>query len=170
MRSVYLVALVLVCACGGAGTSTPTGPRATPFTLKSFDGDEVSLQTYLDSDNVVLLNFWATWCGPCAYELPHLERLYKEYRDRGFVVLGVSMDGAETRPRVPDFVVKYSLTYPVLLDEHSQVVNAYNPNMAAPHNVLIDRHGVIAWAKEGYLAGDEIQLEQQVEKAVRQQP
>src|SRR5262245_17624566 len=72
-----------------------TGARATDFTLRDVDGRTVHLSDYLGK-NVVLVNFWATWCAPCAGELPHLERLYETYKAKGFVVLSISMDGPES--------------------------------------------------------------------------
>lgn len=148
---------------GGGGTTTPTsepsgegvvqGAAATDFTLKDVDGQNVRLSDY--QGKVVLIDFWATWCVPCEAEIPHLEKLYGENKDKGFVVLGVSMDGPETLAQVSPFARKYNLSFPVLLDEETRVVGIYNPKRTAPLSVLIDRSGKIARVRSGYSAGDE---------------
>jgi peroxiredoxin len=142
----------------GAGSvakeAQTTGAAATDFTLRDLDGKNVRLSDYLQKD-VVLIDFWATWCVPCAAELPHLEKLYEDYKDRGFVVLGVAMDGPESVAQVGPFARRYNLQFPVLLDEETKVVNIYNPKRTAPLSVLIDRKGQIARIRSGYSAGDE---------------
>jgi peroxiredoxin len=149
-------------ACGaaqdaGAGAGA-TGGRAPDFTLNDLAGRRVHLSDYLGK-HVVLVNFWATWCQPCAGELPHLERLYRQYREQGLVVLGVAMDGPETVAQVGPWAQRYGLSFPVLLDEETRVVQQYNPKRAAPFNVMIGRDGAIAKTREGYSAGDEAELE-----------
>jgi peroxiredoxin len=137
-----------------AHQSTTLGARATDFTLRDTDGKTVQLSDYLGKD-VILLDFWATWCVPCQAELPHLQKLYGEQKDRGFVVLGIAMDGPESIAMVGTYARRYGLTFPVLLDEETKVVNVYNPKRTAPLSVLIDRRGQIARIRDGYSAGDE---------------
>jgi peroxiredoxin len=156
------LALALVaCATGGARSagsvateSHVIGAPATDFNLRDVDGKNVQLSDYLGK-NVVLLDFWATWCVPCGAELPHLEALYQEKKDKGLVVLGIAMDGPETVAQVGPFARRYNLSFPVLLDEETRVVGVYNPKRTAPLNVLIDRKGQIARVRSGYNAGDE---------------
>jgi len=169
-RFLSTVALVGICGCGpstqgtgvrsGAGAnavakeSLGTGAQATDFTLRDTDGRNVRLSDFLAKD-VVLIDFWATWCVPCEAELPHLETLFESYKDKGFVVLGVAMDGPETVAQVPTYARRYNLSFPVLLDEETKVVNIYNPKRTAPLSVLIDRKGQIARVREGFSSGDE---------------
>jgi len=115
---------------------------------------------------VVLLNFWATWCVPCAAELPHLEQLYGKYGARGFVVLAISMDGPESSAEVGPRARRYGLTFPVLVDEETRVVGTYNPKRAAPFTVFIDRNGNLAKTREGYHAGDEVAIEADIRDLV----
>ena len=168
MRSapaLLLVAVAAACGPGPAGAgprsassvaheSTGIGGQATDFTLRDVDGKTVQLSDYLGK-SVVLLDFWATWCVPCQAELPELEKIYQANKDRGFVVLGISMDGPETVAQVGSYVRRYNLQYPVLLDEETKVVNVYNPKRTAPLGVLIDRRGQIARVRDGYSSGDE---------------
>jgi thiol-disulfide isomerase/thioredoxin len=111
---------------------------------------------------VVLLDFWATWCDPCIAEMPHLQRLYEELRERGFVILAISMDGPETVAAVPTFVRQHGLTFPVLLDSETRVTNIYNPKLTAPLAILLDRNRRQARVRQGYVAGDELRLEEDV--------
>ena len=144
-----------------SATATQTSASAAPdFTLRDTAGRTVRLSDH--RGKVVLVNFWATWCVPCAAELPHLERMYKQYDDDGFVVLAISMDGPESSANVGPQAQRYGLTFPVLLDEETRVVAVYNPKRTAPFTVLIARDGAVAKTREGYHAGDEVTVEAEV--------
>ncbi|MCB9779179.1 MAG: TlpA family protein disulfide reductase [Alphaproteobacteria bacterium] len=112
---------------------------------------------------VVLLNFWATWCGPCMLELPHLQKMYDDLKDQGFVVLSVSTDDARDASKVKPLVKAKRLTFPVVLDKDTAVVSQYNPNKILPYTVLIDREGRIAARHQGYNPGDEVNIRAEVE-------
>jgi len=88
---------------------------------------------------VVLLNFWATWCDPCREEMPGLERLHRAYKDRGFVVLAISLD-AQGASVVSPFVKRFGLTFPIGLDPKMQIRETYGV-WAVPSTFLIDRKG-----------------------------
>lgn len=166
IRALLFAAALVALSCGGAQTTGgggASGARASDFALPDVEGRTVRLSDFLGK-KVVLINFWATWCAPCQGEMPHLERLYATYRDQGFVVLGVSMDGPESVANVAPMVRRLGLSYPVLLDEETRVVGMYNPKRAAPFNVLIARDGTIARTREGYSAGDEAEIEADVKR------
>lgn len=154
-------AVAVVAALGGCAStagsvareSLVAGAQASDFTLRDLDGKQVHLSDF--GGKVVLLDFWATWCAPCAAELPQLEALYERRMNDGFVVLGIAMDGPESVAQVVPFARRYQLTFPTLLDEETRVVNVYNPKRVAPMTVLIDKRGIIARVRNGYNAGDE---------------
>lgn len=168
------IALAAVCAffgagCGGASdgsgaksaTSTTTATSAQDFSGRDIDGKTVRLSDYLGKQ-VVLLDFWSTYCEPCKAEIPHLRRMYDAHKAKGFVVMGIAMDGPETVAEVPAFAKRNGMTFPVVLDEDSTIASIYNPKKSAPLTVLINKQGQIVRVHEGYNSGDEETLEKHV--------
>lgn len=118
---------------------------AKDFQLQTIDG-----RTYKLSDlrgKVVMINFWATWCGPCAKEMPHLVKMYEKYKQRGFEILAISVDSKQDRYKVPLFAEKHSLTFPVLYDQG--VAELYGVE-GYPTNIFIDRQGKVRFKQFGY--------------------
>lgn len=111
---------------------------APAFTVPSLNGTPASLSDY--KGKVILLNFWATWCFPCRQEMPHMETLWKRYKDKGFVVIGVSNDDKSKTKRVETFVKKVNLSFPILFDTESTVSDLYDVS-GIPVSYLIDRDG-----------------------------
>lgn len=98
----------LACACTGGAATQAAAPAPTPVSAK-----ELKRAIESNKGKVVLLNVWATWCGPCVEEMPDLVKLHAAYQDRGLVVLGVSMDEPEDSGKVNDFVIDKKVTFPV---------------------------------------------------------
>ncbi len=123
-------------------SSRPSGPNigspAPNFALKDLDGNMIYLEETLGK--VVLLNFWATWCGPCRVEMPFFERTYAEFKDEDFVVLAVDFD--EPIEAVRAFKEELNLNFPILLDPGGEVQRTYRV-LGYPTSVLIDREGLI---------------------------
>jgi peroxiredoxin len=140
------------------------GNNAPTFTLRDINKKEVSLEDY--KGKVVLVNFWATWCGPCQAEMPHLQKMYVELEDQGFVVLSISADNARDASKVKPLVKRNRYTFPVLLDTDSTVLNQYNPESVLPYNVLIGKDGNIIWQKASYAPGEEVELRAKVVEAL----
>lgn len=123
----------------------PTGGSAPDFKLPGLDGKPVALSDF--KGKVVLVNFWATWCGPCQEEIPDLIALQNKYKDKGFTVLGVSMDTAASKT-VADFVRDNKISYPILLSGGDAPAGYDVPGL--PSTVLVDRKGNLA---RSYLGG-----------------
>jgi peroxiredoxin len=114
-----------------------TAPEPAPeFSVPDLTGRLLRLSGF--RGQLVLLNFWATWCPPCRQEMPAMERLYQRYRDRGFTIVAVSLD--TNTVAVAPFVAQYELTFPIGLDPTSAVGEAYRVRVL-PKTILIDRGG-----------------------------
>ncbi len=151
---------------GGSGEDGPAsgGGSAPDFTLPALDGSTVHLSDY--KGKVVLIDFWSTTCDPCLAEMPHLVDLYKANKDKGFVVLAISLDGPESRAQVSSIVHDKEMIFPVLLDEETTVVAQYNPKRELPFSVVVGKDGSVAWKRAGYQPGSEAQISTAVEKAL----
>jgi peroxiredoxin len=165
-----------VIACGRpAAKQTPTsavlaaGTSAPDFSAVDIDGNPVSLSSHLGKD-VVLLDFCSTWCEPCIAELPHLRALYESNKERGFLVVAISLDGPETVQNVAGLARRNQLTFPMVIDGDARISSLYNPKRTAPVTVLIDRSGKIIAIREGYTSGDEEPLAVDVARALDEWP
>jgi peroxiredoxin len=140
----------------------PTG-FAPDFTLRAADGKNLRLQE--QRGQVVLVNFWATWCGPCKQEMPHLNRLYEKYRASGFVLLAVNID---EDPRLAvGTAQRMGLKFPVLLDGDKKVSKLYDLS-SMPSTVMIDRDGRVRHIHLGYREGLEDLYEKQIRELVKE--
>ncbi len=137
--------------------------EAPDFTLKSLECNNLRLAEY--RGQVVLINFWASWCGPCRQEMPLLDRLHHRYEDTGFTVLGVNVEG-DAKP-AQDIVDKTNVTFPVLIDQDQKVSELYDLE-AMPSTIVVDRDGVIRYIHLGYKPGDESKYVEVVKKLIRE--
>ena len=135
---------------------------APDFTLRSMGGPNLRLQE--QRGQVVMINFWATWCGPCRQEMPHLTRLYDKYRSAGFVMLGVNVD--DDARRATDLATQLGLKFPVLLDTDKAVSRLYELG-TMPASVLVDRNGRVRFVHNGYVAGYEDLYEKQIRELLK---
>ena len=114
----------------------PRAKRAEDFTVALVRGETLKLRE--QRGKAVMINFWATWCPPCREEMPAMERLYRRHRERGFVLLAVSVDTDASLVR--PFLEHHKLTFPVALDAKMELANTYGVR-ALPSSFLIDRNG-----------------------------
>lgn len=140
----------------------PAGP-APKFQLASMAGKPVSLDQY--KGQVVMLNFWASWCGPCRAEMPILEKLHAKYKPMGFTMIGVNVepDSAEAAK----WLKATPVTFPILFDTKSEVSKLYSVQ-SMPSTVIIDRKGNLRWLHRGYKPGDENEYLNQIRALVRE--
>jgi peroxiredoxin len=160
-----VVALAL-CALMVSVAAHPVGSSDSPemapdFTLKSLDGPNLRLAEL--RGQVVLINFWASWCGPCRQEMPILDRLHKRYADTGFAVLGVNVEGDEKPAR--ELLSKTAVSFPVLIDENQLVSEMYDLQ-AMPSTVVVDRDGMVRYVHRGYKPGDEAKYVEVVQQLI----
>jgi thiol-disulfide isomerase/thioredoxin len=145
-----------------AGAATVKGP-APNFTLKSMGGNNLKLSEM--TGNVVLINFWASWCGPCREEMPLLNALHKKYQPLGFTVLGVNVE--ENVDGARSFLKNVPVDFPILLDNTNEVSKRYKV-VAMPTTVVVDRDGNMRFLHEGYKPGDEKKYRQMIKKLIRE--
>jgi peroxiredoxin len=159
----HLIALAMLAAAGAAKAKAAPNAPAPDFTLRQIDGPNLRLGE--QRGRVVMVNFWATWCGPCRVELPHLDKLHAKYRSSGFMLLGVNIDDDPNAAKA--LAAKMGLKFPVLFDSEKKVVAAYDLN-AMPATVLIDRDGKVRHLHRGYKDGVEQLYEQQVRALLKE--
>jgi len=155
-------ALTAIVAASAAFAADSGGP-APAFTLTSLAGGQTTLSQY--KGQVVLVNFWATWCGPCQQEMPLLDQMYKKYKPAGFTLIGVNVDKEE--PAVKELLARKPVSFPVLLDPANQVSKAYHVD-EMPSSVIIDRKGDIRYVHRGYRPGDENDYQDRIRQLIRE--
>jgi len=152
-------------AAGAPAPSAPAQVAPPDFELSTVDGRSERLSEHLGKE-VVLLDFWATFCEPCLAGMPHLDALYRQHRAEGFVVLGIAIDGPDSVAQVKTAASKLGISFPILLDQETRVVALYNPKTSAPYSVLIGRDGRILKKQEGYTTGNAATVERDIEAAL----
>ena len=136
------------------------GKKAPDFSLENIDGDLVTLSENTGS-GPVLLSFWATWCKPCIEELPHLEKIYSDLKEKGLKVFAISVDGEKTAAKVEPFAKTKGMQIPVLLDPNGDVARAFYAK-DVPFTVLLNAAGDIVYTHSGYKLGDELQHREKI--------
>ena len=162
-----LVAYVVLIGLGTSGDAVAKvlaiGTVAPDFTLHSSLGKNLKLSEY--RGQVVMVNFWATWCAPCRQEMPELNRLYEKYQRVGFVLLGVNID--DNPKAAQELGKQLGVRFPVLFDSAKQVSGRYDID-AMPSTLLIDRSGTVRYLHRGYRRGVEKEYEEKIRELLRQ--
>ncbi len=138
-------------AASAAIAADPIGQPAPAFTLP-LRGGSTPLGLEKLRGQVVMVNFWASWCEPCRKEFPLLDQIYKKYKPVGFTLVGVNVE-----PEAKDaesFIAKTPVSFPILFDKDSAVSKLYHVS-GMPTTVLIDRKGVLRYVHRSYVPGDE---------------
>jgi cytochrome c biogenesis protein CcmG/thiol:disulfide interchange protein DsbE len=154
----YALAIFMLFAlwCGGekegkrveAGKMETEGKESVSFTLNTIYGEEFSLDKH--KGKVIIINFWATWCPPCRAEIPSFVKLYREYAERGLVIVGISLDqGGNVLGKVRSFAENYDINYPIVIG-NKDVVMKFGGIKAIPTTFVIDRDGKIVKKIVGY--------------------
>jgi peroxiredoxin len=153
-------AVVMAASAVSAGLKPSIAPD---FTLESHEGENIRLSEY--RGEVVLINFWASWCGPCRQEMSVLSELHDKYHALGFTVLGVNVE-ADTR-KARKLLQDLPVSFPVVFDSNSVVSKQYDV-VAMPSTVLVDRDGNMRYLHKGYKPGLEAVYQQQVRDLIRE--
>ena len=161
IRIAAIVAALGVSLPALAGASPPA--PAPAFTLASRAGQDVSLTQY--KGQVVMINFWASWCGPCRQEMPLLESIYKKYNKMGFTMLGVNVEPDSNAAN--DWLKATPVSFPILYDRDSKVSKLYDV-AGMPSTVIIDRGGKLRVLHRGYKPGDENEYLDSIRTLIRE--
>ena len=144
-------------------TTNAVSSAAPDFTLQSRDGESVSLAGL--RGQVVMINFWATWCGPCREEMPHLEALHQRYNALGFTLLGVNVE--ENSADAVAWLEETPVSFAILFDPENRVSELYDV-VAMPSTVLVDRQGNVRHLHHGYQTGYENEYQTQIRALLRE--
>lgn len=145
MKKYLIILIILICSNLSAAPPAPweagemVGKAAPAFTLNTISGKKISLSSF--KGHPMLLNFWATWCGPCKEEIPQMNQLYKKFKDKGFVILAVSID--EDDADVSDFMKDTPIDFIVLRDGAQKIARSSYKVFGYPFSFIIDRKGII---------------------------
>jgi peroxiredoxin len=144
--------------------ATQAGNAAAPaFMLPGKSGETIDLAKL--KGQVVMLNFWASWCGPCRTEMPLMDQIYKKYSPAGFTLLGVNVDTDSTDAQ--KFLSQVSVSFPIAYDRENKVSKLYDV-AAMPSTVFIDRKGNVRALHRGYKAGDEAEYLAQIRALIKE--
>ncbi len=163
MKYFKVLAVCLFMSLNVAQAATGIKVAAPDFTLPSSSGSNVRLSEL--KGEVILLNFWASWCGPCRVEMPSLNKLHNKYKSIGFKVIGVNVEESNTNAKV--FLKENKVSFPILWDKKNKVSKQYHVS-AMPTTVLIDRDGKIRYIHKGYQAGDEKIYKKVIKQLIRE--
>jgi peroxiredoxin len=139
------------------------GAAAPQFSLQARGGQNVSLAQY--KGQVVMLNFWASWCGPCRQEMPLLESIYKKYNKLGFTMLGVNVEPDSQAAN--EWLKATPVSFPILYDTESKVSKLYDV-AGMPTSVIIDRAGKVRMVHRSYRPGDENEYLDSIRALIRE--
>lgn len=144
-------------------SSEKSSGKAPNFTLKSREGKNIKLSEL--RGKVVMLNFWASWCGPCRQEMPLLEKIYKKYQRLGFTLLGVNVEQDSNAAK--NYLKDIKVSFPILFDTTNKTSKLYNVS-AMPTTIIIDRNGNMRFLHKGYKPGYENDYKKQIKELLRE--
>ncbi len=163
IKNLTLGLLITAFAATALASSDLEGKPAPDFALKSSTGENLRLSEF--RGDVVMINFWATWCGPCRQEMPLLDELYARYERVGFNLLGVNID--DDSRRAMQMIEELGVDFPVLFDARKEVSKLYKVD-AMPVTVLVDREGKVRHVHHGYKPGYEEKYLDQIRSLLRE--
>lgn len=152
-----VVAVLATVVAASAAYALDEGARAPEVGLSTLDGRPVRLADL--RGKVVLIDFWASWCGPCREEMPFLERMHRRYASRGLVIVGISVDNELENVR--GFLRRTSVSFPIVHDSRREVAGRYNPR-TMPSSYIIDRRGIVRVVHRGFRASDAATIEARI--------
>jgi len=156
MKTLIIIACVLFSDFG------LTAQTLTDFEFKDIENNT---RTYneLKGEKLTLIDFWATWCGPCNKAIPELNKIYSIYKKKGVEIIGINCDGPRSVSKVGPLSKSLQIQYPVLIDINSGLKSELNI-MGLPTLIIVNSKGKIVWIHEGFISGDEEIIISEIEK------
>ena len=161
-RFFLLLSVIALFYMGTTFAKEVSGP-APGFTLPDSQGNPVNLKDF--RGEVVMINFWASWCIPCRHEMPFLEKLYQRYKDLGFTIIGINVE--EDTQMAHTMLKKIPVSFPILFDQQNNVSKLYQVS-GMPTTILVDKKGNKRFEHKGYLPGVEETYKKQVKALIRE--
>ena len=162
ITALKIVAVFLLCLSSIAyAKDIKNRSVAYPLEGKDLTGEKVRLADL--KGNVVVVSFWATWCGPCKKELRFLNDLLETKGKQGFRVIAVSIDGPESTADIRSVIKRYRLKMPVIHDKEGSIIATWNPRATVPFSVFIDRRSRVAYSHVGFSKSEQYKLEKKID-------
>jgi len=155
--------LAALVALSWPAIATDGSPPAPEFTLADRAGGQLSLSRL--RGQVVMINFWASWCGPCRQEFPALDEMYRKYKPMGFTMVGINVESEKADAE--RFLGARPVSFPIVFDPDNKVSGSYGVS-AMPTTVLVDRQGRLRWQHRAYKPGDEAEYIEQIRAMLRE--
>jgi len=162
-RCLFLLSVAVAPVLATSVDQIHTGAPAPQFQLNSNNGKPLSLADL--KGRIVLVNFWASWCGPCRKEMPLLEQLNRQYRSKGVTLVGVNVEPDSAA--ATDWLKATPVSFPILFDVDSKVSKLYQVE-GMPNTVILDRKGNVQYIHRGYSAGAESEYLDQIRALIRE--
>lgn len=163
LKFLTICSVLLMMALSLNAHALSVGQASPDFTLPSSTGKNIRLQEL--RGQVVLINFWASWCGPCRQEMPLLEDIYKKYSKLGFTILGINVE--QDSSKAATYLRDVPVTFPILFDTQNTLSKLYDVN-AMPTTVIVDRSGKIRYIHAGYKPGYEETYKKQIKDLIKE--
>lgn len=158
-RIVPFVLAISMFTLSSSAFALEAGAKMPEIGLRTLDGKKVTVEAL--KGKVVVVDFWATWCGPCKEEMPILQKLYAKYGKQGLVILGVSVD--READNIKSFLGKLGVSFPVVHDGEHAVTDRYKPEKM-PSSYIVDREGVVKYVHAGFNASDAATFEKEIKE------
>jgi cytochrome c biogenesis protein CcmG, thiol:disulfide interchange protein DsbE len=167
MQKIIIAVILLFVGITFAQESTSKLEGLAPnFELEDLEGEYYELKDFL-SEGPVLISFWATWCKPCIQELKEYNKIYEEFKSKGFKMVAISTDSERSVSKVKPFIRSMGYEFPVLFDSNSDVARDYYARVM-PYSVILDKEGQIIYSHLGYTHGDEQKVKEIVKAQIEE--